>query len=110
MVTTPATAKNVLSVGVSTTGTGGTTPQGAVDAISRDGSTMDGRIKPDVVALELKFVREEQKKRETQAALPVEAEPMVTETRCICLCPEHHNLHQLLEDSLRLRGNICESK
>ena len=27
MVTTPATAKNVLSVGVSTTGTGGTTPQ-----------------------------------------------------------------------------------
>ena len=50
MVTTPATAKNVLSVGVSTTGTGGTTPQGAVDAISRDGSTMDGRIKPDVVA------------------------------------------------------------
>ena len=60
--------------------------------------------------LELKFVREEQKKRETQAALPVEAEPMVTEIRCICLCPEHHNLHQLLEDSLRLRGNICESK
>ena len=50
MVTTPSTAKNVLSVGVSTTGSGGTTPQGSVDTISREGSTMDGRIKPDVVA------------------------------------------------------------
>ena len=63
-----------------------------------------------LLRLELKSVREEQKKRETQAVLPVEAEPMVTETRCTCLCQEHHNLHQLLEDSLRLRGNICESK
>ena len=54
--------------------------------------------------LELKFVREEQKKRETQAALPVEAEPMVTETRCTCLCPEHHNLHQLLEDCCAYEG------
>ncbi len=50
MVTSPSTAKNVLSVGVSTTGSGGTAPQGSVDAISREGLTMDGRIKPDVVA------------------------------------------------------------
>jgi uncharacterized membrane protein len=49
-VTTPATAKNVLSVGASTTGSGGTTPQGSVDTISREGPTTDGRIKPDVVA------------------------------------------------------------
>ena len=49
-VTTPATAKNVLSVGASTTGSGGTTPQGSVDTISREGPTIDGRIKPDVVA------------------------------------------------------------
>ena len=50
MITTPSTAKNVLSVGVSTTGSGQTTPQGSVDGISREGPTMDGRIKPDVVA------------------------------------------------------------
>ena len=50
LVTAPATAKNVLSVGVSTTGSGGSTPQGSVDPISREGPTIDGRIKPDVVA------------------------------------------------------------
>ncbi len=49
-VTAPATAKNVLSVGVSTTGSGGSTPVGSVDQESRLGPTADGRIKPDVVA------------------------------------------------------------
>ena len=49
-VTAPATAKNVLAVGVSTTGTSGSSPPGAVDLISREGPTTDGRIKPDVVA------------------------------------------------------------
>ena len=49
-VTAPATAKNVLSVGVSTTGSEGSTPAGSVDSVSRTGPTTDGRIKPDVVA------------------------------------------------------------
>ena len=49
-VTAPSTAKNVLSVGVSTTGSGGSPPQGSVDSVSREGPTADGRIKPDVVA------------------------------------------------------------
>ena len=49
-VTAPATAKNVLSVGVSTTGSEGSTPVGSVDSVSRTGPTTDGRIKPDVVA------------------------------------------------------------
>ena len=50
LITAPATAKNVLSVGVSTTGSLGTTPEGSVDSSSREGFTLDGRIKPDVVA------------------------------------------------------------
>ena len=50
LVTAPSTAKNVLSVGISTTGSDGTTPEGSVAQISRLGSTSDGRIKPDVVA------------------------------------------------------------
>ncbi|MBT4920960.1 MAG: S8 family serine peptidase [Euryarchaeota archaeon] len=50
LITAPATAKNVLSVGVSTTGSLGTTPEGSVDSNSRVGFTLDGRIKPDVVA------------------------------------------------------------
>jgi len=49
-VTAPATAKNVLAVGVSTTGSGGTTAIGSVDVISSLGPSLDGRIKPDVVA------------------------------------------------------------
>ena len=49
-VTAPATAKNVLSVGASTTGSGGSTPVGSVAQESRMGPTADGRIKPDVVA------------------------------------------------------------
>ena len=50
LITAPATAKNVLSVGVSTTGSLGTTPEGSVDSNSREGFTLDNRIKPDVVA------------------------------------------------------------
>ena len=50
LITAPATAKNVLSVGMSTTGSLGTTPEGSVDTSSREGFTLDGRIKPDVVA------------------------------------------------------------
>ena len=49
-VTAPSTAKNVLSVGVSTTGSGASAAAGSVDQISRLGPTADGRIKPDVVA------------------------------------------------------------
>ena len=49
-VTAPATAKNVLAVGVSTTGSGGSAAIGSVDAISSLGPSLDGRIKPDVVA------------------------------------------------------------
>ena len=49
-VAAPSTAKNVLSVGVSTTGTGASQPQGSVDNISSLGPTLDGRIKPDLVA------------------------------------------------------------
>ena len=49
-VTAPATAKNVLAVGVSTTGTGSSATVGSVDAISSLGPSLDGRIKPDVVA------------------------------------------------------------
>ena len=49
-VAAPSTAKNVLSVGVSTTGTGTSPPQGSVDNISSLGPTLDGRIKPDLVA------------------------------------------------------------
>ncbi len=49
-VTAPATAKNVLAVGVSTTGTGSSAAVGSVDAISSLGPSLDGRIKPDVVA------------------------------------------------------------
>ena len=49
-VTAPATAKNVLAVGVSTTGSGGTAAIGSVDVISSLGPSLDGRIKPDVVA------------------------------------------------------------
>ncbi len=49
-VAPPSTAKNVLSVGVSTTGTGSTANPGSVASISSQGPTLDGRIKPDVVA------------------------------------------------------------
>ena len=49
-MTAPSTAKNVLSVGVSTTGSGASAAVGSVDQISRLGPTADGRIKPDVVA------------------------------------------------------------
>ena len=49
-VSAPSTAKNVLSVGVSTTGSSGSTAQGSVDTVSSEGPTLDGRIKPDVVA------------------------------------------------------------
>ncbi len=49
-VTAPATAKNVLAVGVSTTGTGSSAAIGSVDVISSQGPSLDGRIKPDVVA------------------------------------------------------------
>ena len=49
-ISPPSTAKNVLSVGASTTGTGSTTSPGSVASISSQGPTLDGRIKPDVVA------------------------------------------------------------
>jgi len=49
-ISPPSTAKNVLSVGVSTTGTDSTASPGSVDSISSQGPTLDGRIKPDVVA------------------------------------------------------------
>lgn len=49
-ISPPSTAKNVLSVGASTTGTGSSAPSGSVASISSQGPTLDGRIKPDVVA------------------------------------------------------------
>ena len=49
-VTSPATAKNVLSVGTSTTGAFTSAPIGSVSNDSSSGPTTDGRIKPDLVA------------------------------------------------------------
>ena len=49
-ISPPGTAKNVLSVGASTTGTGSSASAGLVASISSQGPTLDGRIKPDVVA------------------------------------------------------------
>jgi len=49
-VTPPGTAKNVLTVGASTTGAQGSTPEGSVPGFSSRGTTLDGRIKPDLVA------------------------------------------------------------
>ena len=49
-VTPPGTAKNVLTVGASTTGSFDSTPEGVVAGFSSKGVTSDGRIKPDIVA------------------------------------------------------------
>ena len=49
-VTPPGSAKNVLTIGASTTGSLGTDPEGSVPSFSSKGSTLDGRIKPDLVA------------------------------------------------------------
>ena len=49
-VTPPGTAKNVLTVGASTTGAQGSTAEGSVPGFSSRGTTLDGRIKPDIVA------------------------------------------------------------
>jgi uncharacterized membrane protein len=49
-VAPPSTAKNVLTVGASTTGRPGTASQGQVASFSSRGETLDGRVKPDVVA------------------------------------------------------------
>ncbi|MDP7042875.1 MAG: S8 family serine peptidase [Candidatus Thalassarchaeaceae archaeon] len=49
-VSPPSTAKNVLTVGASTTGQWGTPSAGQVASFSSRGNTLDGRIKPDVVA------------------------------------------------------------
>jgi len=46
----PATAKNVLTVGASTTGRPGTASVGQIASFSSIGPTADGRIKPDIVA------------------------------------------------------------
>ncbi|MFL2493528.1 MAG: S8 family serine peptidase [Candidatus Thalassarchaeum sp.] len=49
-ITPPGTAKNVLTVGASSTGSYGSTPEGVVASFSSMGVTSDGRIKPDIVA------------------------------------------------------------
>ena len=49
-VSSPATGKNVIAVGASTTGVTGTPAAGAVVNFSSLGPALDGRIKPDVVA------------------------------------------------------------
>ena len=49
-VTPPGTAKNVLTIGASTTGSMGSLPEGEVAPFSSSGETFDGRIKPDLVA------------------------------------------------------------
>ncbi len=49
-VTSPATAKNVIAIGASTTGAGGSTAVGSVANFSSLGPSLDGRVKPDLVA------------------------------------------------------------
>ena len=49
-ITPPGTAKNVLTVGASTTGSYGSSAEGSVASFSSRGTTADGRIKPDIVA------------------------------------------------------------
>ena len=49
-ITPPGTAKNVLTIGTSTTGSYGSQEAGAVSSTSSKGTTLDGRIKPDLVA------------------------------------------------------------
>jgi len=49
-VSSPGTAKNVIAVGASTTGAPGTPAAGSVVNFSSLGPSLDGRIKPDVVA------------------------------------------------------------
>lgn len=49
-VTSPGTAKNVIAIGASTTGISGTAQAGAVANFSSQGPSLDGRIKPDLVA------------------------------------------------------------
>ena len=49
-ITPPGTAKNVLTIGTSTTGSFGSLPSGEVFPTSSKGTTLDGRIKPDLVA------------------------------------------------------------
>ena len=49
-ITPPGTAKNVLTIGTSTTGSYGSLPAGEVYSSSSKGTTLDGRIKPDLVA------------------------------------------------------------
>jgi len=49
-VSPPSTAKNVLTIGASTTGRPGTAAVGQVASFSSIGTTDDGRIKPDLVA------------------------------------------------------------
>ena len=49
-VTPPGSAKNVLTIGASTTGSMGSDPEGSVPSFSSKGTSLDGRIKPDLVA------------------------------------------------------------
>ena len=49
-ITPPGTAKNVLTIGSSTTGSFDSPPPGDVSFSSSKGTTFDGRIKPDLVA------------------------------------------------------------
>ena len=49
-VSSPGTAKNVIAIGASTTGASGTPAAGSVVNFSSIGPSLDGRIKPDLVA------------------------------------------------------------
>ena len=49
-ISPPSTAKNVLTIGASTSGRPGTAPAGQVPGFSSIGPTLDGRIKPDLVS------------------------------------------------------------
>ena len=49
-VSSPGTAKNVIGIGASTTGAPGTPAAGAVVNFSSLGPSLDGRVKPDLVA------------------------------------------------------------
>ena len=49
-ITSPSTAKNTIAIGASTTGAGGTVAAGEVANFSSQGPSLDGRVKPDLVA------------------------------------------------------------
>ena len=73
--------QNVLSIGASTTNLSGN-----VANFSSQGPSLDGRVKPDLVAPGVLFVQVELRKQQYQLEVVVVLEHMVMETTCICRC------------------------